>query len=110
MIDSACWEKNANVSEEAILTDVLNKAGFDAAELIKKAKSSEMSQQLRANTAEAKEKGLCGAPSYRVLRKNKMEWNLVGGVIWGQDEISVVEDLIAGWEVEGEAEKFGAKL
>jgi len=42
-------------------------------------------------------------PSYRVLERNEQGKEvLVGGVIWGQDEINVVEDLIAGWRPEGQ--------
>ena len=45
--------------------------------------------------------GLCGVPTYRVLRQgDKGEWEAVGGLVWGQDEINVVEDLIAGWNPE----------
>jgi hypothetical protein len=36
-----------------------------------------------------------------VLRQaNDEEWKAVGGLVWGQDEINVVEDLIAGWDPE----------
>jgi hypothetical protein len=27
-------------------------------------------------------------------------WKNVGGLIWGQDETNVVEDLVSGWEPE----------
>jgi hypothetical protein len=28
------------------------------------------------------------------------EWKEVGGLVWGQDEMNVIEDLIAGWDPE----------
>lgn len=40
-------------------------------------------------------------PTYRVLRQSHNgNWDLAGGIVWGQDEINVVEDLIAGWDPE----------
>ena len=49
--------------------------------------------------------GLCGVPTYRVLRQtDASEWKAVGGLVWGQDEINVVEDLIAGWNPESSSE------
>jgi hypothetical protein len=40
-------------------------------------------------------------PTFRVLHNNGAgEWVPRGGLIWGQDEMGVVEDLIAGWDPE----------
>jgi len=40
-------------------------------------------------------------PSYRVFRKDAAgNETPVGGIVWGQDETNVVEDLIAGWDGE----------
>lgn len=98
-LDSACWEDNANVSDESVLSEVLDKAGYNGADLIAKANAPDTKAKLRALTAEAKEKGICGVPTYRVLKRSaEEEWNLAGGLVWGQDEINVVEDLIAGWD------------
>lgn len=100
-IDSACWETNENVSDEGVLADVLTNGGYDGPALIKRANAPEIKAKLRANTAEAKEMGICGVPTYRVLRQHgKGEWKPVGGLVWGQDETNVVEDLIAGWDPE----------
>jgi 2-hydroxychromene-2-carboxylate isomerase len=99
--DSACWEKNENVSDEGALAEVLTKGGFDGAELVRKANAPEAKAKLRQLTAEAKELGICGVPTYRVLREDSAGvWKPVGGLIWGQDETNVVEDLIAGWDPE----------
>ncbi|KAF2124166.1 thioredoxin-like protein [Dothidotthia symphoricarpi CBS 119687] len=117
LLFSACWEQDANVSDEAVLAAVLNKGGFNGAELITRANAPAAKTRLRELTAEAKELGLCGVPTYRVLRDGE----LVGGVVWGQDEIAVVEDLIAGWDISSDAlaeagkvnygkEKAGSKL
>ncbi|KAH7073088.1 hypothetical protein BKA63DRAFT_492407 [Paraphoma chrysanthemicola] len=64
----ACWEQNANVSDEFVLEKVLNKAGYNGADSISKANVTAIKTKLRELAAEAKEKGICDAPSYRVLR------------------------------------------
>jgi 2-hydroxychromene-2-carboxylate isomerase len=98
-LDSACWEKNENVSDEGVLADVLTKGGFDGAGLVRKANEPEAKTKLRELTAEAKELGVCGVPTYRVLREESAGvWKPVGGLVWGQDETNVVEDLVAGWD------------
>ena len=33
-----------------------------------------------------------------MFRDNYGSWEPIGGVVWGQDEINIVEDLIAGWD------------
>jgi 2-hydroxychromene-2-carboxylate isomerase len=84
-----------------VLADVLTKGGYDGPALIKKANSPEIKAKLREYTAEAKEMGICGVPTYRVLREDgNGAWKSVGGLVWGQDETNVVEDLIAGWDPE----------
>ncbi|OAG11287.1 thioredoxin-like protein [Paraphaeosphaeria sporulosa] len=100
----ACWESNANVADDSVLVEVLTKGGFDGAGLLKKANAPDIKQKLRDSTAEAKNLGICGVPTYRVFRQNlNREWEHVGGLVWGQDESNVVEDLIAGWSGEGTA-------
>ncbi|KAF2445768.1 thioredoxin-like protein [Karstenula rhodostoma CBS 690.94] len=103
----ACWESNANVADDSVLIKVLDKGGFDVldgAELLKKANAPEIKQKLRDSTAEAKRLGICGVPTYRVFRQDsKGDWEHVGGLVWGQDESNVIEDLIAGWNGEDTA-------
>lgn len=99
MLDRACWEDNANVADEAVLVDVLDRAGFAGRDLIVKASSPAIKEKLRQLTAEAKEVGICGVPSYRVFNQtSKGSWENTSGIVWGQDELNVVEDLIAGWD------------
>lgn len=96
-----CWEQNANMADDAILIQVLNQAGYNGTEVVTLANTPEIKRKLREATAEAKALGLCGVPSYRVLRQNNTgEWVLQGGIVWGQDETNVVEDLIAGWNAD----------
>lgn len=101
----ACWEDNINVSNENVLKQVLDKAGYNVSDLMAKANSSETKARLRAATAEAKQLGLCGVPTYRLLRENRAgEWVYDGNMVWGQDETNVVYDLIAGWDADSSQE------
>ncbi|EAT82728.1 hypothetical protein HBI56_065630 [Parastagonospora nodorum] len=101
LLYSACWEKDENVSDEKVLADVLTKGGFDGADLIARANDLGVKAKLRELTAAAKEQGICGVPTYQVLRQDAGgNWKNVGGLVWGQDETNVVEDLIAGWDPE----------
>ena len=98
VLDRACWEKNLNVADESILVQVLNNGGYDGPELLRRASQTDAKRQLRQLTAQAREYGLCGVPSYRILAQSgTTEWDCISDVIWGQDELNVVEDLIAGW-------------
>jgi 2-hydroxychromene-2-carboxylate isomerase len=101
LLYSACWELNANVSDESILIDLLDKAGYRGAELVARANAPAIKNKLRENTAAAKAAGICGVPTYRVIHQDRNgQWLPRGGLVWGQDETNVVEDLIAGWDPE----------
>jgi 2-hydroxychromene-2-carboxylate isomerase len=113
----ACWEKNANVADDSVLTSILNDAGYNGPSLLRQANTPLIKTKLRELTAEAKEVGICGVPSFRVFRENGSGASeLVGGIVWGQDELNVVEDLIAGWDMESKVyaevrrEKGGSRL
>src|SRR4051812_40926400 len=62
----ASWAENVPISSDKALADTLGRAGFDAESIISQASSQPVKDQLRKNTDEAKELGLCGAPGYRV--------------------------------------------
>lgn len=97
------------MSDDAVLVQVLDEAGFDGKTLLAKAKSPEVKQQLVDNTKEAIDAGFCGVPTYRVFRKDASVtekgrnhgWKQFGGFVWGQDETPLVQDLIAGWSDDG---------
>jgi 2-hydroxychromene-2-carboxylate isomerase len=90
------------MADDAILAEVLDKAGYNGQDLVKKASAPDVKARLRELTAEAKDAGVCGVPSYRVFKQSSSGggWENVGGIVWGQDETNVVEDLIAGWDNE----------
>lgn len=105
-IDRACWERNLNMSSDEVLAQVITECAYDAKTVLGKANSDSVKKDLRARTAEAKEAGLCGVPTYRVFRRklhSGTEWQQTGDLVWGQDELAVVEDLISGWDGSGVA-------
>lgn len=85
------------MSSDEVLSSVITDAGYDGKGILSRANSPQIKADLRARTKEAKEVGICGVPSYRVYRrKGNAEWTMYGDVVWGQDDLAVVEDLIAG--------------
>lgn len=96
----ACWEKNLNMSDDNVLKQAISDAGFNGDQVLAKANSPEVKAELRNCTKQAVETGVCGVPTYRVFRRRKgeKEWKQHGDLVWGQDEITTVEDYIAGWD------------
>lgn len=87
------------MSSDEVLAKAIDEAGFDSKVVLEKANSPEVKKDLRARTAKAKELGICGVPTYIVSRRragSQDEWQQVGDMVWGQDELAVVEDMIAG--------------
>lgn len=80
---------NKNIGDTNVLTSVLSEAGFDAKTLLQKAEAAEVKETLRKNTQRAKDAGVCGVPSFQVNG---------GDVIWGQDRLDVVSDILCGWK------------
>lgn len=94
------------MSNDNVLSSVVAEAGYNATDILQKANSPVIKKELRSRTVEAKEKGLCGVPSYRVFRRklgSADEWSLAGDMVWGQDDAAVVEDMICGSDGEGVA-------
>eukprot|EP00160_Parvularia_atlantis_P002466 Unigene12039_Nuclearia_a/m.36624 Unigene12039_Nuclearia_a/g.36624 ORF Unigene12039_Nuclearia_a/g.36624 Unigene12039_Nuclearia_a/m.36624 type:complete len:169 (+) Unigene12039_Nuclearia_a:60-566(+) len=93
-IYTAAWVANEDVADAAVLKTVLDRAGFDGAALMRAAESDAVKKQLTANTKRAVEAGVCGAPSFQVDG---------GEIIWGQDRLDVVQDLLCGWTADVDA-------
>lgn len=93
------------MSSDDVLKQVISETGHDANAVMERANSDEIKKELRARTKEAKDVGLCGVPSYRVFHKasGEKDWRQVGGIVWGQDELAVVEDMIVGRYDDGTA-------
>eukprot|EP00118_Oscarella_pearsei_P012456 m.92105 g.92105 ORF g.92105 m.92105 type:complete len:433 (+) comp36712_c0_seq26:1978-3276(+) len=87
----AAWVDDRNISDPDVLCQVLNESDFNGRDLLAKAQQSEIKEQLRANFARAVAAGVIGVPSFQVNRSPN--------VIWGQDRLNVVADLLCGWKL-----------
>lgn len=96
------------MSSDEVVAKVISEAGYDGTQIMNRSNEANYKAQLRATTKEARDIGLCGVPTYRVFRRQSGqsdgEWRQTGDLVWGQDEVAVVEDLIAGWDGRGIAQ------
>ncbi|MAW85027.1 MAG: disulfide bond formation protein DsbA [Phyllobacteriaceae bacterium] len=81
----AVWVDELNVADDAVLADRLEKAGFDAAAIIARARGEAVNALVDANTEAAIAAGALGSPTY-VLN---------GEVFWGQDRVEHVDHALA---------------
>ena len=77
---SACWAQEQHIADEKVLAELLRKCGLDAARL-EQSHSQAVQERYEANTAQAIEAGVFGAPTYAVN----------GELFWGQDRLDFVE-------------------
>ena len=80
----AMWTEAADVGDAADLTRVLEKTGVDAAHVLERCGEPEIKEQLKANTAEAVERGAFGAPTFFVGDE----------MFFGNDRIDFVEEAL----------------
>ncbi len=80
----AAWAEPANLSDLAVLRDVIAKAGLDAEGIVARAGSDEIKERLKANTAEAVERGAFGAPTLFVGDE----------MFFGNDRLDFVEEAL----------------
>ena len=92
-IFNAFWAEDRDISDDAVLRDLVEKAGFNGDELLRRAKEEPAKIALREATEEAKTRGVCGAPCF-----------LVGDqLFWGQDRLIFAEKALNGWQPNGVA-------
>jgi 2-hydroxychromene-2-carboxylate isomerase len=77
----ACWAEERDVSDPATLRAISGEAGLDGDALLAAAERDETQRVLAANTAEAIERQVFGAPTY-VLK---------GELFWGQDRLDFLD-------------------
>lgn len=82
---AAVWVHEKNISDEAVLSKLLTKHGFDAAAVLAKAKTDEMAAIRSKNAADAVEVDAVGVPAYVID----------GEVFWGQDRIEHVDHMLS---------------
>ena len=91
--DRACWVDNVPIGDKSPgsqpLIDYLTKNGYDGKHLTSDAfaNSKEADAMLRKNTKDAVDRGVCGFPTFEIGQD----------LVWGQDRLDVVSDLLFGW-------------
>ena len=86
-IFNAFWAEDRDISDDVVLRDIAQNAGFDGDELLRRSREEPAKTALREVTTEAQNLGVCGAPCF-----------LVGDqLFWGQDRLSLVEKALNGW-------------
>lgn len=81
----AVWAEERDISDDATLIAIAGEQGMDGAALLAKAISDEMAAAYEANTAEAMERNVFGAPTFIYNGEN----------FWGQDRLDFVERALA---------------
>jgi 2-hydroxychromene-2-carboxylate isomerase len=88
----AYWAEDQDISDDAVLEEILSKAGLDGRAMVLGTKDEAVKTRLRSSTEEAVKAGVCGAPCF-----------LVGDLLfWGQDRLLFVEKALDGWRPKGE--------
>ena len=81
------WEEDQNIDDMAVIEEAGRRAGVDVAAILAAGPSSdELDAMWDANTREAVDKGVFGAPSYRFED---------GEIMWGQDRVHFVAKKLA---------------
>ncbi|XP_066928678.1 uncharacterized protein [Clytia hemisphaerica] len=85
----AAWVDDKDITDVKILEEIISKAGYDFKDVYEKSQSKEIKQQLITNTNSAVELGISGLPSFQVDD---------GPIVFGQDRLNIVEDMLLGWK------------
>jgi 2-hydroxychromene-2-carboxylate isomerase len=80
----AAWSLDQDINDPAVLARCATAAGFDAAELAAAVGEAETKDALRANTDEAVQRGVFGAPAFVVGDE----------LFWGNDRLHFVEQAL----------------
>jgi 2-hydroxychromene-2-carboxylate isomerase len=81
----ACWVEDRNVADAVTLRAVAGEAGRDPGQLMSTDAAAAAKAQYDANTQEAIDRGVFGAPSYVID----------GQIFWGQDRLDFVDRALA---------------
>ncbi|MCP5072484.1 MAG: 2-hydroxychromene-2-carboxylate isomerase [Rhodobacteraceae bacterium] len=80
----ACWAEEKDIAEDAVIAECLTANGFDPGLAMSGLLSG--AQEFEANTEEAVQRNVFGAPSYLVDDQ----------VFWGQDRLDYLDDYFSG--------------
>lgn len=79
------WAESANLGDQSVFADALQRAGLNGAALTERAFSTERDAQLDANTKEAAERGVFGSPTFFVGDEQ----------FFGNDRLDFVQEALA---------------
>ncbi len=88
----AAWADDRAVDRAEVLAEVLAEAGLPAADLLAATERADVKDALRANTEAARTAGLCGVPSFEVIRADGDR-----RLVWGQDRLPMSAAMLAGF-------------
>ena len=84
LVFDAYWKNNENISDQKVLTKILDQIEMSINEFTKKTEEIEVKDKLKKITNDAYKKNIFGAPTYVVNNKN----------FWGQDRFEyALEEL-----------------
>lgn len=82
----AYWANDQDIGDGEVLASVVTAAGLEGPRLVARADEPAVKQRLKANTDEAIQRGVFGAPTFFVD----------GEMFWGNDRLRFVEEALAG--------------
>lgn len=83
---SAVWAEDRNIADSETLLAVASDCGLDGGSLMEEAGTQAMAERRAADSREAIERGVFGAPTYIVD----------GQLFWGQDRLDMLKLLLEG--------------
>ncbi len=82
---TAVWSEERDLADEDTLVAIANEQGMDGAALLARSKDDDIGKRYEANTQEAMDRNVFGAPTY-IYRDE---------LFWGQDRLDFVERALA---------------
>jgi len=84
----AAWEAEENIGDEGVVRRILKEYGLSVDQVMEMCGSPAIKTRLLECNQQAVREGCCGVPTFQVDD---------GPLIWGQDRLAVVQDLLQGW-------------
>jgi 2-hydroxychromene-2-carboxylate isomerase len=104
---AAYWVRGEDITRDEVLAGALSGAGVSAADIaaaLGRADDPAIKNELRARTDEAISLGVFGAPAWIVRRSGRDPV-----LLWGQDRMTWVDAVLAGWEPDRDPPPGGAR-
>ncbi len=79
------WVENRDIDDPATLSDVATRSGYRNLDFLAQMENPDVLARYAANTSEALERGVFGAPTYVIGDE----------LLWGQDRVDFVERILA---------------